>query len=380
MNQESFVHNELQEQEYISIDQEKPVNSETIKRNKEIIEDVFIKEYQELGFNILNEIPTFPSPDPTVMFMGAQISYWKKFLDDPVINYANPQNCIRLQNSKLFYNDEALRFCSSFRTEGAISNVHTFKEMLDSATNYLLHLGVEPSRLVIKTNDELKSMIGESEYVVYNNSEQPNYYNWTYGDQNLSGLGLTLAIKNKESGEPYDIGNVIQMYYNGEPKAIEWGFGQETLMTAIYSEDSPIKFADMPDEYRGLLSDKNNYKLIDGLLTVCDIVKQGVTPGKTGARKMCKEYVQGTAFQFNARDINRRQAIEIISSVAEHKGVDQEKEDLISNQVEHYMGRINYADVICHRNSDIDEELLSKRTSLSAEAIKAIKERIKSEQ
>lgn len=362
------------------LDSEKPIISETINYNKSIIERNFLNEFQEKGFEILREIPSFPSPDPTVMFVGAQISHWKKFLKEKEkIRFANPQNCIRLQNSKLFYNDEEMRFCSSFRTEGAISNMDSLGEMLKMATNYLVGLGVDPGRIAIKTNDELLAQIDVNDFEIINNTEKPDYYNWTYGDQNLTGLGLTLAIKNERNNSPYDIGNVIQIYDNDEPIAVEWGFGQETLMTAIYSEDCPIKFADLPDKYRELLGDKKHYKLLDALSTICEMSQYGVIPGKAGARKMCKEYVRGAAYQFELCDINRRFALEMVNDFANYNRLELDVKNNLSNQIEKYLGRISYVKELYIRGEDMENEILVKRTGLPEEVINVLKERKKNE-
>ncbi|MDO4729853.1 MAG: hypothetical protein Q4A96_01490 [Candidatus Saccharibacteria bacterium] len=339
-----------------------------IAEAKDYIEKVFLDGFRSRGFTILDEVPSYPSTDPTVYFVGAQINQWKEKLDD-LGYFANPQNCIRLQNMHLFYTDEAMRFCSCFRTEGAIAPADCFQQMLDAAITFLREIGVAEERICIKANRYLMELF-ESDREILLETEPTSYYRWTYGEEDLSGLGLTLAIRNKDTGEPYDIGNVIQISRNNYPIAVEWGFGLETLLTAILSEDCPIQFADLPIEALSL-GDGNSkaYKMLDAILTLRHFAAYKIAPGKGGVNEMADSYCCGFAYQaLVVNELSYSEAISLAIDVLKEAG----NHYSILDRISFYLGRINYL-LSLPPESDLDDKKLLKAVKLDRNLISRIR-------
>lgn len=338
-----------------------------IGQAKDYIERTFIDGFRGRNFTILEELPSYPSIDPTVYFIGAQISQWKKELDN-LGYFANPQNCIRLQNIHLFYEDTPMRFCSCFRTEGAIAPAEYFQSMLDAAISFLIEIGVSQERIYIKANQELTKLF-KSEYKKLIETERDSYYHWTYGEADLSGLGLTLAISNEITDIPYDIGNVIQISRNNTPIAVEWGFGLETLLTAILSEDCPIQFADLPTDILQLTDNTATHKMLDAILTLRHFADYKIYPGKGGVQAMADSYCCGFAYQAIIKnELSYMEAIMLARRVLEESAFSQP----ILDKISFYLGRINFVLSLPCTN-DTDDKKLSKAVKLDKNLIARIR-------
>lgn len=335
----------------------------SIRQAKGYIEKVFIDGFREQGFTILDEVPSYPSLDPTVYFVGAQISQWKSKLDD-LGYFANPQNCIRLQNIHTFYNDEPMRFCSCFRTEGAIAPARYFQQMLDLALAFLDKIGVSKERVCIKANDQLLELF-ESEREILLNTERDSYYHWTYGEADLTGLGLTLAIKNRFTDIPYDIGNVILIFRSKMPLAVEWGFGLETLLTAVLSKSCPIEFADLPTDTLALTVNEKSHKMLDAILTLRHFAEYKIYPGKGGVNAMADSYCCGFAYQALVENrFSYNEAIQLAKDVIDEQST--------LERIAYYLGKINYL-LALPRTSSLDDNKLAKAVKLDKNLIARIR-------
>lgn len=301
--------------------------------------------YEERGFVFTPEQPPYPSPDSTVMFVGAQISLWKPILDDissgEIPALITPQDCIRVQNKDIFYTDQDLKFCSYFRTQGAISKAEDFDFMVCSAVDFLESIGIERERVVIKVaEDQSRDFTIDSE--VHVQTEEDSYYSWTYGEDDLSGRGITLALKDNETDKLWDIGNIILVSRNGQPLVTEWGFGEETLLAAIYSEGPPVLYSDIPGSIVEKMNNQNAFKYVDSLMTAMVLARLGVRPGDRGESAILDDYIRAAAFHGVGGGYSYRDILKDGKSIADHLRLGDEK-IAIMQRLEYYIGRVTYA-------------------------------------
>lgn len=303
------------------------------------------------GFCSTEETPPYPSPDKTVLFVGAQISVWKPEIDaihegtmPPLIT---SQDCLRLQNIGSFYDESGGPFCSYFRTHGVIAPASQFTDMVKTAHQYLLALGIAPDDILIKTDTELAAAI-DTPVGLLLDSESDKYYRWGYGEPDLSGHGITLAVRNKERQQLHDIGNVITIYKNGEPWVCEWGFGEETLLASVHGANHAILFSDLPIQLRDQLHDRTAYKYVDAILASSHIAKLGVQPGDRGAAGALNEYLSGIAYLGTKQQKTIFNMESDLDSMASHIGLASIPAEMLKDRLRYYSGRIQYVLAICN--------------------------------
>lgn len=311
---------------------------------REEVEKEFFAYHTAAGYRLTAEVPPYPSPDRTVLFIGAQISVWKPALQDVASSDSpgliTPQNCIRLQNREAFYTDEPIRFSSYFRTLGALGRAALFADMVNQAEDYLGKLGITNERLCIKTSSEQAAIFNSKSQLLID-TEEPGYYAWTYGEPTLNGEGVTLAVRNEQTGHPYDIGNVILIRDGDKPLVAEWGFGIETLLAASHSVNHPILFADLPAELlKG--AEPQDYKYLDALMTSSRIADLGLHGGERGVGALFEDYLRGAAYQAQYCGRSVRQLISEAEAIAKHIGLSAEAAANLQNRLQYYTGRINF--------------------------------------
>lgn len=336
----------------------------TLHEQKLKIENDFIGIHARAGYDQILEVPPYPSPDNTVLFVGAQISLWKPELDkiasgDVLPNFS-AQNCIRLQNKEIMLNKEPMFYNSFFRAHGAVAPAEDFQSMIALAEEYLELIGVSSERIVIKTDEHLKELFitTKEEYI---NTERVSYYHWTYGEPDLTGHGLTFAIKNESQDCHNDIGNVIVISRDGIPLVCEWGFGEETLLNAVNSGIKPIYYSDMPDRMRQTLCDFSSEKYVDAMITAVRMASYGVRPGERGEGAMLTEYLRAAAYiAVDSLNKGHLEPQEDLLVVSEYFNVPQNIYVSIADRFEYYIGRINYVRTLARDNIELPHSITTK--------------------
>ncbi|MCB9820198.1 hypothetical protein H6796_02775 [Candidatus Nomurabacteria bacterium] len=331
--------------------------NESIIGERARVGDAFRCYYEERGFSATDEIPPYPSPDATVKFIGAQISVWKPLIDDiahgnhpPLIT---PQDCIRLQNKDIFYTEDDLRFCSYFRTQGAITKASDFNDTVNGAIDFLELLGVSRDRIVVKTSQE-QTRLFYTDIQRLIETEDRSYYSWTYGEDDLVGQGITIAINNIHTNVPHDIGNVILVSRGDEPLVTEWGFGEETLMSAIYSNGPPIIYSNLPSEFIKRLNSQDMYKYADALVAAVTMANLGVALDTRGEGAMLDEYVCATAYLGLKNKVSYWGILEDFKNITVHTGATIEANSDVAHKLEYYIGRVSYSSKLIDEGSPIE--------------------------
>lgn len=332
----------------LGLEQTDLLSSPELRREKALVGEVFKDLHDKSGFEWAPEAPVYPSPDSTVLFVGAQMNLWKPNLerihDGTMPPSAGTQPCIRLQNKDYFFRPDHIRFSSYFRMHGAITTAAEFSALTDQAISFLERVGIERQRLCLKASSSEVPLI-RSDVEVLVDSEADDFYQWQYGEAGLEGRGITLSARNASTRIPYDIGNVILVHKDGRPLVAEWGFGEETLLTARHSGEHPIQFADLPDSIRQAADGQPGYKYVDALMTSIQMAARGVFGQKRGARAL-GEYISGLAYLSHSVGRTRHQVIRDIAAYSEYTGMDSQAESKLLFLTEKQCGRISYLDCL----------------------------------
>src|SRR3989344_8933397 len=242
--------------------------------------DIFRQVFESKKYTEQSPSPIFPSPDPTTLFTSATISVWKNR-----VLAGNPekafviQPCLRTQNlGRALDNNFDPEYLSSFVMLGTICPVKEFT--IDCTLRFFNSFPGLAEKILIRSSGAIKNDLferpGEHCRVEYDTRE-PGYYHWEYGDDSLTGIGVTFAIEQSD-GVFLDIGNLVLMSRNRTPIAVEFGFGWETFTSRLSGRGSP--YAASQEYLRlgfGLLPAEKC--LCDCLIVALKLFDCGVIPG-----------------------------------------------------------------------------------------------------
>jgi hypothetical protein len=267
---------------------------------RQSLESKFEYFYQDLGYRIAPPVAIYPSSDRTTMFVGSTISALRNELgNETSLNrgVCIVQPCLRTQTKKYLYDDGQLsEYNSFFHQAGVLISAGNYERVCEESVLFLTReMNIDPGSLQIQVPSQFPE-VGEfwsKKYphntVVDAHSEQ--YYQWTYGEKGITGLGVTFSVRSREISEFRDIGNVIAIYNDGKEIAIEWGFGIETLLSRIHGLSKPqatSRICDFVQFVPGMQE-----KLLDTLVTSIEMIKSGVTPDRSGgAKQILKTYLK----------------------------------------------------------------------------------------
>jgi Alanyl-tRNA synthetase len=249
------------------------------------------------GYEEMQPAPVFPSPDPTTLFTCATVSTFKgNLLAEKMQKAFLIQPCLRVQNLQTsLAKDFDPEYLSSFTMLGTMCPYDQFDSkgilaFFDLFSELKSRIVVKSSRL-IHQNLFLEL---ESSYKTRYDTHQPKYYVWKYGDELLRGEGMTFAIE-QPSGEPQDVGNIVVIYRQDRPVAVEFGFGLETFTSRLRGTGSPYTTS---EDYLKLGLDllPSSKRLGDALITALRLWESGVIPGPGKASSILRKALRNACF------------------------------------------------------------------------------------
>lgn len=239
----------------------------------------------------------FPCPDRTTLFTCATISVFKeKLLGNQIKKVFVVQPCLRTQNLKYTLDrDYDPEYLSSFLMFGMLCPVQEFE--LDCISDFFACFPELNERILIRSSRAVaRDLFGavESLYPVEHDTRRPNYYTWGYGEDSLSGEGLTFALR-QPNGEYLDIGNFVVITRGGIPLAVEFGFGEETFLARLRGVKTPYATS-AKYQSLGLGVTPSEKKMGDALITAQEIFACGTRPGTGKAASVLRKALRLTCF------------------------------------------------------------------------------------
>jgi len=255
--------------------------------------DVFRRVFVSFGYYEQVASPIFPSPDPTTLFTCATMSALKGYMYDKSFVM---QPCLRVQNLKQALDEEYdPEYLSKFVMLGCLCPVEKFstKSILDFFNSFP---GVSEKMLVKNSyaidNDLFRQL--RNHYRIEYDTHEPGYYKWNFGEKELSGNGITFAIK--QPTELFlDIGNIVLVHKNNIPIAVEFGFGFETFLSRMTGQGTPYAVS---QEYQklGLGLSATEKCLGDCLIVASSLFEGGVKPGSGKASSVMRKALRNACF------------------------------------------------------------------------------------
>lgn len=277
------------------------VSSRPSHTQRELLKKSFIEYFKASGFKYFPPAPLIPIDDQSLLFTNSTIVPVKTILQKSQIRspgFVFSQQCIRNHNLKEFkQTNSQLSYMSCFHMLGVLVDI-TFHEvdMLSLIINFLTsEQNIEMKRLVCLASSS-RNFIRKAWEVSYSkqnlqlDSQPKSYYKWNYGLKDITGYGVTLALKH-ESGSLEDFGNIIALSHDKKIIGYEFGFGVETFLARKYSLHSPFEASSITNLI-GYNSAPSWRKFQDCLVASVTINRLNILPGKGGRQYILKQYLR----------------------------------------------------------------------------------------
>ncbi|KKQ41271.1 MAG: hypothetical protein US60_C0044G0011 [Microgenomates group bacterium GW2011_GWC1_37_8] len=268
------------------------------------------------------------SPDNDPFFVVDTMTFHKELIANNALSFPGifgGQDCLRTQNYsnyRRFINstEVILQYMSHFRMLGVTA--HPESNIFQEGWNFLTNrLGLETDDVVIKLSDQDTDLIKgffdagipQENLIIEDENNRPEYYRWNYGEKtamrNLTGKGATFAIRGKSKSYK-DVGNLIAIKdIRGSTLAYDYGFGVETLSSAIFGFENPFRasiIGAITDNFRrDIRSSRSTHwdVLSDAVASSVAMIKAGIKPKSRGAaNKICAQTINA-AIEISLNDI-----------------------------------------------------------------------------
>lgn len=281
---------------------ERTFTTRDIQEYHEQVHGEYVQFFQSKHYIEVLPVNVASGFDSTTKFVGSTISRFKPFFVENTISENGMvvvQPCIRTQNKQNLYRDEEkLAYNTCFSIIGGIAPSYKTKEICaDVLAFFIEKLGVDRSRILVRISSQDADLLEGVDTIstLEQDGRDPQYYRWKYGMPGVVGRGLTIAIQNESTGNYDDIGNIIVMDEEGfGSKAVQWGFGVETLVSRVFSKTIPLEASLIRQVYN--FNGTLEVKFADTLATAIEMLLAGVILNKKTEGYDLRDYLKGLGY------------------------------------------------------------------------------------
>lgn len=280
---------------------EKNRNSFNFEEATKFIKNGFSDFYgRRCCYSNISEYPIVAKEDETVIFTGATITPFMPRLisgtEYPELFLIQP--CLRTNNINSAYDENHIpEYMSYFTMCGTLSPPKKKDETINDAYNLLTDVyKIIPEDIIVRSSSRDKDLTNDlKEKVLVEENTKPNsYYDWKYGREEISGRGITFAVRGGEGIDYRDIGNIVAIEKSGSISGYEFGFGVETLLSRIYGLTRPVEAARISQIIT--FEPGINEKFSDLLVASIVMFQNGVIPGTGKEKHVLKTYLKALSY------------------------------------------------------------------------------------
>lgn len=240
---------------------------------------------EEPAVNVTSKI------DPTVDFIGSNISPLKKYLESE--NYGEVgryivQECMKFKSFKYLQTNTPQKFGCYYRGMGIITKPDlekTVKDTFDYLTDEK-YLDISPENLCVKisaTDEDLIKAIESINKKIIRLVDQSNieHYRHKYGmdEKNIFGRDFNIGIKKKDTDEFLNFAAFVVMEKNEKKLAVDMGISNLALSMCEFGTNSTISSSRIADfiDIDSIMKEK----FADSLVAVATLLKEDITNNKS---------------------------------------------------------------------------------------------------
>jgi len=278
------------------------------EKAKEYVEsmiDDFKVHYSSLGYREENSILISSGVDPTVRFIGSQISVLKPYFLEkrvPSPGIFMRQDCIRTKNLDRFLDDDFMpAWGSYFPNMGAIAPPERIFDGCQNTFDFFeKKLQIDPGNILIRISstdqdlmDACRKRYGDRNLEI--DSRDISYYRHKLGIEGVWGRNCNIALRNFDGEGFSDVGNLIIIENSESELCLEMSIGPLTSLKQIFGLDhvqdcNPVAGLESVDK-------KFRRKFEDSIITSTVLMREGLRPfGQHNRNRILKRYIQSMSY------------------------------------------------------------------------------------
>lgn len=276
--------------------------NKSLPEHQKEISHTFIDFYKQKGYIHNPPVSLLAKKDSSVIFVGATITPLEPYLTDgvPDPGLCMVQKCLRTKRMDEMTDTNIIpEWTHYFTMCGILANPNRGDDVSNEAYGLLVNnLGVSPRNLAVETSSKDINLFKDwmdKGIEVRKDTHPDNYYQWKYGLPDIYGRGMNILLRIGNSEEYRDLGNLISVRNtNGDTLAYEFGFGLESMISAVRGFKKPIEaslVSSVIPHQEGLQE-----KVIDIIMAVTVIYQEGIEPGTGKAKHVLKKLIKGLSF------------------------------------------------------------------------------------
>lgn len=300
---------------------------------EKIIND-FKGKFSSCGYKEEASVPISSGIDPTVRFIGSQISILKPYFMEkrvPSPGVFMQQNCLRTKNlDNLLDDDFRPNWGSYFPNLGAITPPERIVEGCGETFDFFENnLGVSQDNILIRINslDEDLMKICRQRYGEKNleiDSKKIDYYKHKFGEKGIGGRNCNIALRNSDGSGFSDVANLIIIEDDNSKLCLEISIGVSTTLKQIYGLDHVQDCTPVI----GLSSIDENFrrKFEDSVITSTVLFREGLRPlGDHNRNRILKKYIQAMSYFRSKCNMSFEELGEVIKKFEEMEFIKNEE-------------------------------------------------------
>lgn len=296
---------------------------EEAKEHVESLVNNFKEHYASLGYKEEPPVHITSGIDPTVRFIGSHISVFKSYLAEdrvPLPGVYMRQDCLRTRNVKKLLDDNYFpNWGSYFSSIGALSAPERLKEMCDETFDFLERkLLIKPENILTRVSSldsdlmDAVKLYGEDRIEV--DSRKPEYYRHKIGMQGIGGRNFNIALRDPNTEEFSDIGNIIILENEQKRLGIEIALGTSTILKQLHGLDH-VQDCTPVIGLENIENQTIRRKFEDAVITSTALYREGLRPlGQHNTNRILKQYVRSLSYFRSKSGFSIDQLQQIIST------------------------------------------------------------------
>lgn len=253
----------------------------------DFVEEKFKDCFSEKGYIEEPAVNVTSKIDPTVDFIGSNISPLKKYLETDSYGDVGRyivQECMKFKSYKYLQTDVPQKFGCYYRGMGIIAKPELERAVIDTF-DYLTdekYLHIPPENLCIKVSSMDEDLIRATECVDgkiirFVDQSGVEHYRHRYGmdDKNIFGRDFNIALRKKGTEEFLNFAAFVIMEQNERKLAIDMGISNLALSMCEFGTSSTILSSRMADflDIDSIIKEK----FADALVAVATLLKENIT-------------------------------------------------------------------------------------------------------
>lgn len=260
--------------------------------------------FPELAYVQIATVPISSGVDPTVRFVGSHISVLKPYvvqaLTLPQPGVFMLQQCVRTHNlASVFDNNHVPRWGSTFPSLGVVAHPAHLEQLQVHARRFFERaLGAFGDEILLRISSADEDLLEAARTwdgsTIEVDTRHAGYYRHQLGLDGVAGRSFNIALRHGTSDLFDDVGNVILIEADREPRGIELALGVTTMFRQRSAASHVLDLSPAHGLFAG--PEVAVRKLEDAIMTSIVLYRDGVRPTSDNRGRLLRAYLRSMLY------------------------------------------------------------------------------------